>query len=339
MYESFYGFTEKPFSLLPDPSFLYLGKKHSAAYAMLEYGLMNQAGFTVITGEVGSGKTTLVRHLLDELDADMTVGLISNTPRDIGQLLQWVLLAFDQDYREENQVALYDAFNQFLIEQYSQNKRTVLIIDEAQNLQPHILEELRMLSNINADKYQILQMILVGQPQLLTLLKDPELLQFRQRIASDYFLKTLDLEEVKGYIKHRIHHAGVNEELFTEEAMDLVYQASNGVPRIINVLCDTALVYGFAEQRNIIETDLIQAVLEDKSNSGLIEVNMPQAPETVPGQKLEQKPELVVETDKPEANEARPKKAPKSNKQNQSDKKSQSNFLDRDTIKHLFYKS
>jgi len=336
MYESFYGFTEKPFSLLPDPSFLYLGKKHSAAYAMLEYGLMNQAGFTVITGDVGSGKTTLVRHLLDQLDEDMTVGLISNTPRDIGQLLQWVLLAFDQDYREENQVALFDTFNQFLISQYSANKRTVLIIDEAQNLQPHILEELRMLSNINADKYQILQMILVGQPQLLALLKDPELLQFRQRIASDYFLKSLERDEVVAYIKHRIHHAGVEEEVFTEEAVDLLHQASNGVPRLVNVLCDTALVYGFAEQQKTIGVDLVKAVLEDKSNSGLIEVDMPKAPETVPGQnmdqKVEQKPELV---ENPYSEEA----APKTRKRADKSAALKGRTLDKDTIKHLFFKN
>ena len=181
MYESFYGFKEKPFSLLPDPEFIYLGEKHSSAYAMLEYGLMNKAGFTVITGEVGSGKTTLIRRLLDQIDDDITVGLISNTPRDIGQLLQWVLMAFDQDFREESRVVLYDQFNNFLIDQYAQNKTTVLIIDEAQNLHPHVLEELRMLSNINVDKHQVLQLILVGQPQLLSLLKQPELLQHKCR--------------------------------------------------------------------------------------------------------------------------------------------------------------
>lgn len=274
MYESFYGFTEKPFSLLPDPSFLYLGKKHSAAYAMLEYGLMNQAGFTVITGEVGSGKTTLVRHLLSKLDDDITVGLINNTPKNIGQLLQWVLLAFEQDYREENQVALYDNFNRFVIDQYAQNKRTVLIIDEAQNLQPHILEELRMLSNINADKYQVLQMILVGQPQLLTLLKNPDLLQFRQRIASDYFLKPLDREETGHYILYRTGHAGVERAIFLEEAVNLIYQASKGVPRVINVLCDTALVYGFSEHQEQIDEDLVQSVLVDKANTGLVELGI-----------------------------------------------------------------
>ncbi|RLA40638.1 MAG: general secretion pathway protein [Gammaproteobacteria bacterium] len=272
MYKSFYGFKEKPFSLLPDPSFLYFGKKHRAAYSMLEYGLMNQAGFTVITGDVGSGKTTLVRHLLNSIGDEITVGLINNTPKNIGQLLQWVLLSFDQDYREENQVALYDNFNRFLIDQYAQNKRTVLIIDEAQNLHPHVLEELRMLSNINSDKHQVLQIILVGQPQLLAVLKAPELLQFRQRIASDYFLKSLDLEETGRYILHRIWHAGVKSALFQKEAIELIYQASKGVPRVINVLCDTALVYGFAEEKKQIDGSIVQLVLADKANTGLIDV-------------------------------------------------------------------
>lgn len=272
MYEEFYGFTEKPFSLLPDADFLYMGEKHSTAYAMLEYGLMNQAGFTVITGEVGSGKTTLVRKLLDDLHDDVTIGLISNTPQNIGQLLQWVLMAFDQDYREENQVALYDQFNQFLIDQYSNNKRTVLIIDEAQNLHPHILEELRMLSNINADKHQILQIILVGQPQLLALLKEPTLEQFRQRIASDYYLKSLDRTETGRYINHRTFHAGVERSLFEEKAVNLIFQASKGIPRVINVLCDMALVYGYAEQLQQIDEAIVQAVLDDKASSGLIEL-------------------------------------------------------------------
>lgn len=229
---------------------------------MIEYGLLNQTGFTVITGEVGSGKSTLVYHLLKKLDDDITVGLVNKTPKDIGELLQWVLLAFEQDYQAESHVTLYDAFNKFLIEQYSKHKRTVLIIDETQNLQPSVLEELPMLSNINQNKYQLIQMILVGQPQLLIMLKDPELLQFRQRIASDYFLKALNRTETAHYILHRCWMTGVKRVLFTEDAVDLIYQASKGIPRVINVLCDTALVYGFAEQAEEITSDLVKSVLE-----------------------------------------------------------------------------
>ena len=152
MYEAFYGLREKPFSLLPDPSFLYLGRPHSMAYAVLEYGVLSQAGFTVITGEVGSGKTTLIRHLLNQLDTSVTVGLITNTANIAGDLLRWVLLAFRQDYKNKDTVELHEAFETFLIDQYAAGRRTVLLVDEAQNLSLQTLEELRMLSNINADK-------------------------------------------------------------------------------------------------------------------------------------------------------------------------------------------
>ena len=166
MYESFYGFREKPFSLLPDPGFLYFTRKHRLALAMLEYGLANQAGFTVISGDIGTGKTTLIRHLLNSLDQELTIGLITNTHQSIGELMQWVLLAFDLDYRDKSPVEMYRMLVDFVIEQYAQGRRTVLIVDEAQNLAVETLEELRMLSNINADKDQVLQIVLVGQPEL-----------------------------------------------------------------------------------------------------------------------------------------------------------------------------
>ena len=249
------------------------------AYSMLEYGLMNQAGFTVITGEVGSGKTTLIRHLLNQMHEDIVVGLVSNTHKEMGQLLQWVMLAFDQDYREQDPVALYEAFNQFLIDQYAQNKRAVLIIDESQNLNPRVLEELRMLSNINADKHQVLQLILVGQPQLHELLKDPELLQFRQRVSVDYHLSALSEIETREYISHRIIHAGGDGMLFTDDSTALIHQASKGIPRVINILCDTALVYGYAEQKRSIDTQLVEGVIKDKAESGLIDLDKHQTDE------------------------------------------------------------
>jgi len=269
MYEKFYGFTEKPFTLLPDPSFLYLGKKHKLAFSMLQYGLENQAGFTVITGEIGCGKTTLIRHLLNQMHDDITVGLVSNTHQEMGELLQWVLLAFGQDYHHETRVKLFDNFSRFLIDEYAQNRRAVLIIDEAQNLQPKVLEELRMLSNINADKDQVLQLILVGQPNLRDLLKSPELLQFRQRVSVDFHLVALDRAETQTYILHRTRHAGCEQPVFTEDASDLVFEASHGVPRVINVLCDTALVYGFADEKKRIEPPIVRNVIKDKPDLGL----------------------------------------------------------------------
>ena len=165
MYEAYYGLREKPFSILPDPELIYWGPNHRLAYAMLEFGVMNSAGFTVITGEIGSGKTTLVRCLLRKLDPNINVGLISNTPHGRKELLQWVMMSLNQPFDEKYSELLF-RFQQYLRAQHAENRRTLIIVDEAQNLQPDALESLRMLSNINADKDQFLQLMLVGQPQL-----------------------------------------------------------------------------------------------------------------------------------------------------------------------------
>jgi type II secretory pathway predicted ATPase ExeA len=273
MYEAFYGFREKPFTILPDPGFLYFSKGHSMAYAMLEYGVMNRAGFTVITGEIGCGKTTLIRHLLNQLGPEVRVGLISNAQQDFGELLQWVLMAFGLDYRGGCKVELFDRFQQFLIDEYSKGRRTVLIIDEAQNLQPQTLEELRMLSNINADKDQLLQLILSGQPKLRSLLRRSELAQFSQRISADFHIKPMELIESIRYIKHRVKVAGRAEPLFTTDACALLHRVGRGVPRVINILADTALVYGFAEGAPIITKGLVYNVVKDKDRAGSLQLS------------------------------------------------------------------
>jgi general secretion pathway protein A len=265
MYETFYSFREKPFSLLPDPAFLFLARQHSTALAVLEYGLVNQAGFTVVTGEIGCGKTTLIRHVLNTLGQDITVGLLSNTQR--GELLQWVLMAFGLDYRGKEKVALYETFLEFIIDEYAKNRRTVLIIDEAQNLGVDALEELRMLSNVNADKDQVLQLILVGQPELRATLSRPALIQFAQRVAVDYFLVPLESEQIDSYIRHRLEIAGGDPALFKPEACQLVYHHSEGIPRLINLLCDTALVYGYAAGKQKIDVELVREVVQDKAGS------------------------------------------------------------------------
>jgi general secretion pathway protein A len=265
MYETFYSFREKPFSLLPDPAFLFLARQHSTALAVLEYGLVNQAGFTVVTGEIGCGKTTLIRHVLNTLGQDITVGLLSNTQR--GELLQWVLMAFGLDYRGKEKVALYETFLEFIIDEYAKNRRTVLIIDEAQNLGVDALEELRMLSNVNADKDQVLQLILVGQPELRATLSRPTLIQFAQRVAVDYFLVPLESEQIGSYIRHRLEIAGGDPALFKPEACQLVYHHSEGIPRLINLLCDTALVYGYAAGKQEIDVELVREVVQDKAGS------------------------------------------------------------------------
>ncbi|BAN35157.1 general secretion pathway protein-related protein [Sulfuricella denitrificans skB26] len=273
MYEAFYGFREKPFSIIPDPGFLYFSPKHRMAFDLLEYGLMNQAGFNVITGEIGTGKTTLIRHLLGQMGPDVTVGLISNTHQSFGELLQWILFAFNLEYRGKEKVEMFHTFLDFLVQQYGQNKRAVLIVDEAQNMSAETLEELRMLSNVNADKDQVLQVILVGQAGLRDTLRRPDLEQFAQRIAVDYHLEALNQDETRTYIRHRINVAGVdNPGLFDDVACDAVYQHSQGVPRLINLLCDTSLVYGFAEQKEKIDAQIVHDVAADKQKGGIFPV-------------------------------------------------------------------
>jgi type II secretory pathway predicted ATPase ExeA len=268
MYESFYRFNEKPFSLLPDCGFLYLSGKHRMALTLLEYGLMNQAGFTVISGDIGTGKTTLIRQLLSNLDPAIRVGLISNTHQAFGDLMKWIALAFDLPHQDKNKVELYQDFMDFIIEEYAKGRRTVLIIDEAQNMSAETLEELRMLSNVNADKDQVLQIILIGQRELREKLQRPDLIQFAQRIGVDYHLEPLNEKETLDYIRHRCKTAGGSVDLFSEEACQQVYRFTGGVPRLINLLCDTTLVYGYAEQREKIDAELVADVAQDKQKGG-----------------------------------------------------------------------
>jgi type II secretory pathway predicted ATPase ExeA len=232
---------------------------------------MNNAGFTVISGEIGSGKTTLVRHLLRSINPDIAVGLISHSPIGRHELLQWILMSLNQPFEGEYP-HLFKYLYDFLYGQYANGRRTILIIDEAQNLDPQTLEDLRMISNINADKFQILQMILVGQPQLRHLLLQPELHQFAQRISSDFHLRPLDDGEVADYIAFRLRAVGSPRPLFTKEACALVAAASGGIPRTINVLCDTALVYGFANSKHIISDQIILDVIADKQQYSIFPV-------------------------------------------------------------------
>jgi len=270
MYEAFYGLKEKPFSIQPDPEFLFFSLRHSMAYAMLEYGVQNRAGFSVICGEIGCGKTTLVRHLLNNLGDELVVGIVYNTHQAIDDLLSWVMLAFNQPYDGKSHLALFDAFQQFLIKNYADNKRVVLIIDEAQNLTPAALEALRMLSNINADKDQLLQIILVGQPQLRDLLRRPDLQQFFQRVSVDFFIPPLQLFEAEKYIHHRLQVAGREAPLFTAAATRVIAEAAKGIPRSINILCDTALVYGYSSGADKIDVNIVREVIKDRAEFGVL---------------------------------------------------------------------
>lgn len=251
MYEAFFELREKPFSLLPDPGFLFLSRQHQDALTLLEYGLMSQAGFIVLTGEIGSGKTTLMRYLLDRVDPETVVGLISQTHRSLGDLLDWVCFAFDIRAPGASKVERHQAFIDFIIERYAKGKRVLLIVDEAQNLGLDQLEELRLLSNINADKDLVLQIMLIGQPQLRDILADPVLEQFVQRIAASYDLGPLEPAQTERYIHHRIFIAGGHRRIFSKDACHAVHFYSRGIPRLINLICDSAMVsaYGAGEER------------------------------------------------------------------------------------------
>ncbi len=269
IYAEHFGLRDRAFSLLPDPEYLYWSTEHSRAYSMLEYGLLTNASITVITGEIGSGKTTLIRHLLRNVPGDFVIGLISNAQGDRGQLLQWILLALGQPVdNNSSYVQLFSQFQDFLISTYASGKRTVLIFDEAQNLSVATLEELRMLSNINADKDELLQIVLVGQPQLRDLINRPELEQFSQRVAADFHLPAMTAENVDRYITHRLHVAGATAEIFTPAARQAVFHYSRGIPRLINKLCENALVYAFSDNQLAIDEDLIHKVAADWKELG-----------------------------------------------------------------------
>jgi len=272
MYETFYGLKEKPFSLLPDPAFLYLSRQHEMAITLLEYSLENQAGFCVITGKAGTGKTTLLRRLLNQIGDDVSIGLITNTHHSFGELLRWILHAFSLDGGGDNRARQHRVFTDYLIGQYAKNRRTMLIIDEAQNMSAAALEELRMLSNINSEKDLLLQVILVGQPPLRELLQHPELEQFAQRVAVDYHLDGLSGEETRGYIRHRLRVAGGEHELFTDDACEAVFVHSGGIPRLVNLLCDLALVYAYARQAAVVTGELIEQIVSEREQHGALPV-------------------------------------------------------------------
>jgi len=275
MYESFYKLRELPFTLTPDPAFLYYSPQHRFALTMLRYGLLSRAGFSVLTGEVGSGKTLLVRQLLASLEGDVTIGLISNTSRHLGRLLQWVCLAYGIEHAGQDDPTLYQAFVDFLVREYAAGRQVVLIVDEAQNLGIDMLEQLRVLSNVNADKNAVLQTILVGQPELLETLKLPNLRQFAQRVAVDYHLGPMTRDDVHGYVRHRLTVAGGSPDLFAPLAIDFAHAAAGGVPRLVNQLCDTALVYAFADQLTYVDGSLMQQVIASRLGGGIFPGQLP----------------------------------------------------------------
>ena len=264
LYAPFFGLTERPFTLVPDPGFLYWSRQHKKAFAVLEYGILSQAPITLVTGEIGSGKTTLLQQLLSQIDEDVTVGLISNAQGDRGELIQWILNALQVPVDPAaSYVQMFQQLQDFLLAEYAAGRRVILIFDEAQNLSMEGLEELRMLTNINSGKDEVIQLVLVGQPELRDMILDPALRQLAQRIAASFHLRPLDEAAVLELIAHRLKAAGGSGEEVTESAAKMVYRVTHGVPRLVNQLCDMALLYAWSMDHHHVDRHVVQSVLDD----------------------------------------------------------------------------
>ena len=253
MYREFFGLREKPFNVTSDPDFLFLSRIHREAFAHLLYGIKERKGFLEITGEVGAGKTTLCRALLKQLDANTKSAFIFNSTLPELQLLQAIVEDFGLTVERKNKGTILRQFNNFLLQEVSKGNNVILIIDEAQNLKISTLEEIRMLSNLETDKEKLFQIILVGQPELKNKLNSPSLRQLRQRIGVRFHITPLERPDIGAYIYHRLCVAGSSGAIsFPEDAIDLIYQYSGGIPRVINVVCDKALLSAYVmETKNI----------------------------------------------------------------------------------------
>lgn len=262
-YLEHFSFDKPPFGLSPDPDFVYWSKQHSRAKAYMESTIWLSDGFVVITGEIGSGKTTLLQSFLSELGDDVVYAVVSQTQLNATQFLQAILTEFGFKPFDKKKVELLDMINMFLIEQYSAGKKVILIIDEAQNLSTKVLEEVRLLSGIETSKEKVLRIILAGQPELRDTLDSPELKQLVQRVRLRFHLGALDQNDMREYIEHRLRVAGREDPLFTEEAYPLIYRYSGGVPRLINTICDSALLVAFADDKTEIGPDEIENTADE----------------------------------------------------------------------------
>ncbi len=266
MYTEFFGLSAKPFDLLPNPKFLYLSKGHRKALSYLQYGVQEHAGFTLLTGEVGSGKTTLVRDIINKISSDITLSMIFNTKVDGRQLIAMINADFGLVTEGKEKVDLIADLNDFLLAECTSNRQPIIIIDEAQNLTADALEEIRLLSNLEADNFKMVQIILVGQPELKQIIAQPSLRQLRQRISISCHLNPLNREEAEEYIYHRISTVGSRDCVsFMDGVIDEIFRFSDGVPRLINLICDFLLLSAFVDETHKIDMALVTDAINELS--------------------------------------------------------------------------
>ncbi|MEW5803000.1 MAG: AAA family ATPase [bacterium] len=265
MYKSFYKLTENPFNLTPDPQFLYLSSVHKRAMAYLHYSLTENKGFSVVTGEIGAGKTMVVKAIMAQFQEQVRIAHITNPSPDPEQLLRMIAEEYEIDQMSGSLSAadLIKMIHGFLLKRYAEGSKVVLIIDEAQRLLVHSLEEIRLLSNLETEKDKLIHIILVGQPELRNLLASPQLKQMRQRVSLWFHIIPLSFEETAEYIQHRLSRAGCSRSPFSRSAVRSIYRASGGIPRIINIASDAALLAGYVEQKHKIKSWLVEKVLDE----------------------------------------------------------------------------
>ncbi len=264
LYAAHFGLRERPFSLVPDPAYLFWSKEHKRAFAVLEYALFTQAPIALITGEIGAGKTTLLQELLSRLNKDVTVGLVSNAQGGRGELIQWILNAlFIKFDPEASYVQMFQMLQDHLLTEYANGRRVILVFDEAQNLSMEGLEELRMLTNINSNKDVLVQLVLVGQPELRDMVQHPKLEQLFQRIASNYHLSKMNRDTMESYIRHRLTVAGGTGDEFDADVFDIIFAETQGTPRLVNQLCDFSLLYAWSAEEPGVTAATVTQLLND----------------------------------------------------------------------------
>ena len=264
MYKSYFNLTKKPFDLLPNPEFIYLSKSHKRVLSYLDYGIKERAGFILLTGDVGSGKTTIIRDLINKKHDKIVLAKIFNTRVNSDQLISMINDDFGLPVQGKDKIELLRDLNTFLISQYAKGNQPMLIIDEAQNLNSKLLEEVRMLSNLETDDAKLLQIILVGQPELRETLKRPGMRQLRQRLSINCHLQPLSSSEIEDYILHRLEIAGDRSAVvFDSEALRIIYKYSRGIPRLINIICDFLMLSACAEETRQLDGNMVQDIIAD----------------------------------------------------------------------------